>query len=120
MASATKHTAGPWMAVEGSLPDSGRKMFRVRADNGSAEPVVSVCYPTTDGEICENAAAANARLIAAAPSLLEALKSAPDMANFWEVDGFGAARNFDKTGYVIAYSKWTAVRDAAIAEAVRS
>ncbi len=49
--------------------------------------------------------------------MLAALKEAPDMATFWTVDGFGAARDFDRVGYVIAYSNWTKVRDAAIAAA---
>lgn len=63
MTSAVKHTPGPWITFQprgdGSVP--------VRTDGLG----LTICY-VHDGAICD--AIANARLIAAAPDLLAALK----------------------------------------------
>lgn len=84
----TSHTPGPWKAHPGKLPDSGRDMFRVRADDGGTEAVVAVCFPSSCGDIYEEDAEANARLIAAAPDLLSALRA---LVGAIEEDDFAGA-----------------------------
>lgn len=66
----SKHTPGPWVAQKGAG-------YYVTRPKSRCAHVVGVCNRTSlvDGD-CEAEAEANARLIAAAPDLLEALKSA--------------------------------------------
>lgn len=71
------HTPGPWKIAHGCLPgDSG---FSIESDNAMADRVkiVSECWPCTIvDEKHRQELFANARLIAAAPELLEALRLA--------------------------------------------
>lgn len=78
----TSHTPGPWVlaeVVESRFQKT--EMRRIRAEKeGFDHGAVCEVYGVRDGSI----AAANARLIAAAPELLEALEEAADLA--WIVD----------------------------------
>lgn len=75
---ATKHTPGPWQyAFEG-----GTVAFIVEAD-GTTVAKVSV----TENSTAHTALSANARLIAAAPDLLEALADLLHQAKFSEGEG---------------------------------
>jgi hypothetical protein len=68
----SKHTPGPWILAE-TVENRFQKtdMRRVRAEHeGTEHGAVCEVYGVRDG----STAAANARLIAAAPELLEALK----------------------------------------------
>lgn len=70
--SETKHTPGPWMLAEAV---TGRhaitNMRRIRSKNEELEHgAICEVYGVADGSVAH----ANARLIAAAPELLEALK----------------------------------------------
>lgn len=69
----TKHTAAPWESTA-STPEDGFECFFIHAGEGySQRQIATVDGPQNDkGE-------ANARLIAAAPELLEALKTLIDM-----------------------------------------
>lgn len=62
------HTPGPWRVVSDPPDHEGFVQHRIRATAG---PVAEVFYVTKDG-------AADARLIAAAPDLLDACKAALD------------------------------------------
>lgn len=104
--SAAKHTPGPWGfdTVSTSVGICHRigPFPAKRADGKPKHACVYVDYPTPGGE-WEKSMEANARLISAAPDLLEALQGAVDMA--WaqdshevEFDGsvmFGPGYNFD-------------------------
>ncbi len=70
-----KHTPGPWAVLHASFEDS--------EENGAHVPVVSYAVAARDMNIC----AANARLIAAAPDMLKALREveADHNANWNEV-----------------------------------
>ena len=65
----TKHTQGPWEAK--FRPFSPSYEIGVRAPNGSLDLIASLKDSVPQG----NEREANARLIAAAPQLLEALKN---------------------------------------------
>jgi len=69
--SANKHTPGPWKAVEPATID-WRDPFVQTADGEST--VALTCGGGPDVAIAAPAQRANARLIAAAPELLEALE----------------------------------------------
>lgn len=62
------HTPGPWRV----LPDEGKGYFRIRG-LGRRYRIANVLNPNLSEQ---SQSAANARLIAAAPDLLEALKEA--------------------------------------------
>lgn len=67
----TKHTKGPWIShpmLSASENDKGFRIYSVRGEHGIAE-----VYPLTL-ETASPEAHANARLIASAPELYEALK----------------------------------------------
>ena len=70
-----KHTPGPWKLSHGGLPgDSG---FSIVSNNAEAQDVkvTAECWPCTIvSEEHRQELFANARLIAAAPELLEALQ----------------------------------------------
>ncbi len=69
-----KHSAGPWEAVGEPTYGSPYSYVTIKAD-GVTVASVGADYVTEDGdEILSPAAKANARLIAAAPDLLEALR----------------------------------------------
>lgn len=61
----TKHTPGPWIVQE-------KYPFHVMTSDGFAVADTDLSYSSLD----EQSQAANARMIAAAPELLEALRSA--------------------------------------------
>ena len=68
----TNHTPGPWEVIE--APEGTRTFFRVQSGGGL--PIARVShYIADDGEYIDGGEA-NARLIAAAPDLLDALKNA--------------------------------------------
>ncbi len=68
----SKHTPGPWHT--GTLPDNERSIFadegRMRLENGA-----TTLYPIAWTVDYDGEAAANARLIAAAPDLLAACRA---------------------------------------------
>lgn len=70
----TKHTPGPFKVERADYRYSERTLYQVRADDGSAEPVVCLVRDTHDGEISADEAEANALLFAAAPDTLAALE----------------------------------------------
>jgi hypothetical protein len=78
-----KHTPGPWKLSHGGLPgDSG---FSIVSNNAEAEnvKVTAECWPCTIvSEEHRQELFANARLIASAPELLEALTSLLAMVEF--------------------------------------
>lgn len=76
--STTKHAPGPWKAQGLAIVASDRS-FVGRLYPWCADPQDSEC------------AKANARLIAAAPELLEALESIIDAADYAAYKGFGGA-----------------------------
>jgi hypothetical protein len=73
--SMSKHTAGPW---EFNPPVAGDNTAEFRAGNANGT-ILGAIYPLFSNEVEEllwtEEAEANARLIAAAPELLEALKA---------------------------------------------
>jgi hypothetical protein len=75
MAEATevKHIPGPWFAYEGHDGQfmSEPRILGVNPEGGRAPRAVAVCIDTGELAVTE----ANARLIAAAPELLEALET---------------------------------------------
>ena len=66
----TKHTSGPWSLEFAHVMQNGQKYWQVH-DGLDAICCNQFCYATNNE--------ANARLIAAAPDLLEALKLARDI-----------------------------------------
>lgn len=68
----TKHTKGPWMWD--SDPIKGDPLNRLRYQVVARGKTVTQCYYSSSDEHAEH----DARLIAAAPDLLEALKAAVD------------------------------------------
>ena len=69
------HTPGPWMAKDSRLYN-----FAFDVDDANGSPVAEVCskHGGQDDE-----ARANARLIAAAPDMLEALRAAKEWSEAW-------------------------------------
>ena len=66
-----KHTPGPWYSRNGSSPH-----FQGQIASESTGATVAISYSDEDG--------ANARLIAAAPELLDALQNLLDACEHWE------------------------------------
>jgi len=106
MTDETKHTPGPWL-------NDGRGTLRGKGGRPVVVKGMTAAMLTTGGDHLEEEA--NAAVMMAGADLLAALRDAPDMAAFWSGDELRPT--FDRTGYTIAYSRWTAVRDAAIAKA---
>lgn len=71
----SNHTPGPWVIRFGGNPlsDDG---FTVASTNAADVRVVAECWPCTCSMEDRKTLAANVRLIAAAPELLEACKAA--------------------------------------------
>lgn len=70
-----KHTPGPWTAVVG-MRDNRSRYYEVKRSTMALDPNIAVCD-----------SAADARLIAAAPELLEALKwAARELQEAWDED----------------------------------
>lgn len=76
------HTPGPWTAMPHATFGPEAKRFQVRGPDEAGPTAYFVC---------ENARFANARLIAAAPELLEALKILRTQFGDYK-DGDGAAK----------------------------
>lgn len=76
----SKHTKGPWTVSHGCLPgDSG---FSIGSDNAASKNVkiTAECWPCTIvSEEHRQELFANAKLIAAAPDLLDALQEANEV-----------------------------------------
>lgn len=73
----SKHTKGPWIAVENDgayVKDPKFATWCIEERGSAAEMVVAVVI--SDVALLANKVEANARLIAAAPEMLEALKDA--------------------------------------------
>lgn len=125
------HTPGPWQVSElkrGVLGQSSERMttsLEVRSDFHSAGtikngPEATICeislIPQTavdcggSGFCHVTDPKANARLVAAAPDLLDSNTKAPDLPNDW-------ASPEAVNAFTIVYRDWLAVRDAAIAKA---
>jgi hypothetical protein len=73
----TEHTSGPW---ETPGTDGGDRVISYTDSNRKRRTLAHVYAPRTDGELNEQERDANARLIAAAPELLEALKRIATLA----------------------------------------
>lgn len=74
----TKHTPGPWV-FEPSTPEDGINCWFVRGRGSDAREVVEVGAINGPQHLHE----ANARLIASAPDMLDALKDALATFEFW-------------------------------------
>lgn len=99
----TQHTSGPW-AIEWdhnkSRPDFIRSFV-----NGEMQDIAEMSDEGNDSETL-----ANARLIAAAPRLLEVLKDIlPEFISLYE--------QFDPTGEIAVWEQWTEEAMVVIAEA---
>lgn len=99
----SKHTPGPWHVVE-EMDDDGDVLYSIEADN---VPVADI-YRKAEHE-------ANARLIAAAPELLEALMSILDYAP--EMELCIASRYGGDSFTYVGFSGHIADAKAAIAKA---
>lgn len=75
----SKHTPGPWRVTEGRRIDSGRGYSTAIADVWAHGEGADDAPSTGEAE-------ANARLLAAAPDLLEACKEAVAVANMSDED----------------------------------
>lgn len=76
------HTPGPWVVVNDGTDDE--PMMTVKAARIAGRPprhCVAICATGDSPQEMENA---NARLIAAAPDILEALRKADDLLGFHE------------------------------------
>lgn len=67
--SAARHTPGPWY-----LADLGRGKIGIQKHEAGIISRIAVCHPEMLADEHGGSATANARLIAAAPDMLEALK----------------------------------------------
>lgn len=81
-----KHTSGPWDVF--GAQDSSSDKWRALTVSQASMPFMRVCFMPSDGT---ETIMANARLIAAAPELLEALKGVVRVADR-QTDEFDAAR----------------------------
>lgn len=79
----TEHTPGPWHLVP---PDAPKSWPMIAAKVGERKPLICCLEYSKRGPIYHDDAVANARLIAAAPELLEALI---EMVRDFGVDGLG-------------------------------
>ena len=109
----TAHTPGPWsIATPTGSGDGPHHVYHVRP-SGYGEPIADVAsrhdYQSTSGGLSDKEIAANARLIAAAPALLEALANLVAAVTVTTTDGH--AVGFTANPYTI-YSAWSAARDA--------
>ena len=98
----TPHTPGPWLIRE---PDNGI----YDTDDDIANVVARGPYGLIT--IAEEVDVADARLIAAAPDLLEAVETAPVLSKYHGQNGFEVER------FIADYEAWDAKRRAAIARA---
>lgn len=80
-----KHTPGPWTAQ-----NDGRDIINIQHSNNDPGAISMTLAKVTARMTWRSQAEANARLIAAAPKLLEALKRFLDAWEF-DSDGNGAA-----------------------------
>ena len=71
MTDETKHTQGPWFANKSSAD-----FCNVCVGSGEYDPAVAAVHPNSFSDIFGAETEANARLIAAAPEMLDALKAA--------------------------------------------
>ena len=76
-----KHTPGPWITRAGETNDKYGRTLGVVVDESNNDGVSkAVCYVSPESDITDEDVA-NAKLIAAAPELLEALKELQAYAN---------------------------------------
>lgn len=87
-----KHTPGPWVARRALKPVDGEYDFAISARNGGAPVLAEAFGRAADTNGTNLPAEANARLIAAAPELLTALKQWADNPDGWSVDQVNAAQ----------------------------
>lgn len=115
----SKHTPGPWIACEyGGYGDYDGKCRVVLGEGGDIRTAVVLGFDTPENE-------ANARLIAAAPELLEALRIAReivvterDAAHQGVVNpSTGVIDDHDDAYWVAGYDRAMEQIDAAIAKA---
>ncbi|TGE04606.1 hypothetical protein [Hymenobacter fodinae] len=93
------HTPGPWKTL---AEECDKPYIRVRGGRlGSRYKIANVITPVYDGSTQREAdeTRANARLIAAAPDLLEALKK---VSTFWNEDNPNADCPYDDVDAAIA------------------
>lgn len=86
MAAKGNHTSGPWKVYHAALRRqfSGNKIIEVQSDHGEA---VVAWAGFDNSDRLKKTHLANARLIAAAPTMLQMMKAArPILANFCESD----------------------------------
>lgn len=104
---ANKHTPGPWYMDPEEVTGGFRIVPKI-GDRGLAVAIQRDAAPAIPGSgIDRETAEANARLIAAAPELLEALSSFPSDADYASSDDFWKA----------TAQWWTTVATKAIAKA---
>lgn len=96
------HTPGPW-SVEIDHHNNAPELIRAHIDGEMFDVASILCDETGN-------AAANARLIAAAPKLLQVLQDIlPEFIGLYE--------RFDPTGQIAVWEQWTEEAMEAIAEA---
>jgi hypothetical protein len=78
---ASEHTPGPWLAIKG-IEDGDELRCGVSAMRGDMGYMVATIENGAPGDFCDTEFA-NARLIAAAPDLLEALIACRDQFDFY-------------------------------------
>lgn len=81
----SKHTPGPW-GIDYVTTDVQWPVVNDASDNPVCEIVLCYLPDTDDADPCKQEAEANARLIAAAPDLLDALKSSLQFVAAWQTE----------------------------------
>lgn len=98
----TKHTPGPW----GNIGKQDVYTFNIYADTSKGRILVAETFPnwSHENKVASNKrieeAESNAKLIAAAPELLEALKSLYEFAELYGVGSYPKASHEDWSGYL--------------------
>jgi hypothetical protein len=107
----TKHTPGPWRAEDrtsfrwNSPSSPVNRVVRPIAGGSTHCEIAEVSYPTTnDGTVGAQERAANARLIAASPDMMEALRPFANLAEHRELCERMAAvlRVHERAGFIVA------------------
>jgi len=102
----TQHTPGPWELSEYTWKDGAGTYRRVEQVEEFGDVVASVCIGHSANHTLDACANANARLIAAAPDLLEAILICE-----------GNIASLLASNHPKVYGEWLAVVRAAIAKA---
>lgn len=79
-----KHTPGPWKTSRAKRPSDGAYDYAIGADFGDQTLAIAEAFGRVDDDIYPDAEA-NARLIAAAPDMLEVIKQLLKSSDGWDV-----------------------------------